>query len=150
MGITYVKVKIGLPPEPKRFIKTELLVDTGAYFSVVPGDILISAGIKPRRRQVFTLANGKRITRQVGYAVYKVNGYEGVSEVVFGKKSDKPLLGVITLESLGLEVDPRGKKLKPAELLLLFTKMGGITENKVIEEFNRLPLEDEEYTIEII
>ncbi|MEW6556904.1 MAG: aspartyl protease family protein [Elusimicrobiota bacterium] len=74
MGITYIKVKIGAYPESKKTIETDLLVDTGAYFSVVPCELLTDAGIKPRRQQVFTLANGKKITRQVGYAVYKVNG----------------------------------------------------------------------------
>lgn len=119
MGITYVKVKIGVAPEPKKFVQTKLIVDTGAYFSIVSANILKEAGIKPRRKQIFTLANGEKIARKVGYAVYRVNGHEGVSEVVFGEKSDKQLLGVITLESMGLEIDPRKRKLKSTELLLL-------------------------------
>ncbi|MBS7629139.1 hypothetical protein KEJ23_04095 [Candidatus Bathyarchaeota archaeon] len=41
------------------------------------------------------------------------------TNVIFGEKEDTPLLGVTTLEELGLEVDPVTKQLKPAALLLL-------------------------------
>jgi predicted aspartyl protease len=39
--------------------------------------------------------------------------------VVAGQDGDIPVLGVTTLEILGLEVDPVSRKLKPTDYLLL-------------------------------
>jgi predicted aspartyl protease len=63
--------------------------------------------------------NGERIERDVGVVVFRWNGSEGASEVVFGEKGDKPLLGALTLESLALKVNPRKGRLEPTELMLL-------------------------------
>ncbi|GAI21288.1 unnamed protein product, partial [marine sediment metagenome] len=36
-----------------------------------------------------------------------------------GEKEDLPILGVTALESLGYQIDPVTKKLKPVELLMI-------------------------------
>jgi hypothetical protein len=40
------------------------------------------------------------------------------STVVLGKKGDSALLGAITLENMGLMVDPFNRKLRPMKLML--------------------------------
>ena len=43
----------------------------------------------------------------------------GASPVIFGDKEDIYLLGVVTLESLGLILDPIRRELKPLPMLLM-------------------------------
>jgi hypothetical protein len=39
--------------------------------------------------------------------------------IVFGEPEDIPVLGATALESLGYQIDPVSKKLKPVELLMV-------------------------------
>ncbi|MEM3697348.1 MAG: hypothetical protein QXQ94_07605 [Candidatus Bathyarchaeia archaeon] len=39
--------------------------------------------------------------------------------VIFGEKGDTSILGATSLESLGFQVDPVTKKLKPIEFLMI-------------------------------
>lgn len=119
MGLTYVDVNIRNPLDRKRLKRVRLLVDTGAFNSVVPEELLKAIGISPHRRGSFVLADGATIIRQVGFAMLRINGREAASEVIFGKKKDGLLLGVLALESLGLTVDPRTGKLKRIPMLLM-------------------------------
>jgi len=119
MGFTVVRVRICDPEKPESCHELELLADTGAMYSIVPKEILEKIGIRPFGRRVFALANGEKIEREVGGAVYKVDRYQGYASVVFGVDEDKPLLGVTALEEMGLQVDPVTKQLRPIELLLL-------------------------------
>jgi len=119
MGFTSVKIYIHNPEKPTECCQVTLLADTGAMYSIVPSKILDNLGIKPLGRRKFTLANGQKIERNIGGALYKLGEYSGHAPVIFGEESDHPILGVTTLEALGLQVDPVTKQLKPTELLLL-------------------------------
>lgn len=83
----------------------EALVDTGSELTWLPGEILKSAGIMPRRKRMFATATQPKIERQVGYAILSAEGYETNDEVVFGEAGDMTLLGVRTLEGFGVMVD---------------------------------------------
>jgi len=119
VGFVNVKVMLRNSEEPDRKEELEMVVDTGAMYSLVPGHILENIGIRPLERRVFTLANGERIEREFGGAIFEVEDRRGHAPVIFGEKEDKCLLGVTALEALGLEVDVATGKLKPMELLLL-------------------------------
>lgn len=119
MGFVRVKTKVCSIESRDRCTELELLADTGAMFSVVPADRLRELGIEPEARRSFALANGARIEREVGNAVFEWDGYSGASPVIFGDSDDHPILGVVSLEAMGLEVDPLRGTLKPMELLLL-------------------------------
>jgi aspartyl protease family protein len=119
LGFTSTKVSLSNPQKPRKSRTVELLVDTGAMYSRVPRRILKDLKIEPLEKRRFTLASGQVIERQIGGALYKINGSLGHAPIIFGEKRDQPLLGVTTLEALGLEVDPIGKKLRPAKLFLL-------------------------------
>ena len=119
MGFTSVKVWVANPAKPAKVVKVELLVDTGAMYSIVPRRLLEQLGIRPEAPKSFTLATGDRVRRDVGGAVYKFDGVVGYASVIFGEKGDQPILGVTALEDMGLQVDPVSKKLKSAELFLL-------------------------------
>ncbi len=119
MGFTSAKVSLANPQKPGKTRDVELLVDTGAMYSIVPRRILRELKIEPLEKRRFTLASGQVIERQIGGALYKVNGSLGHAPIIFGERRDQALLGVTALEALGLEVDPVGKKLRPARLYLL-------------------------------
>ena len=119
MGLTNVKVKVMNPANLDQFVEIEVLVDTGALYSVIPRSLLEKLQVKPRWRKLFTLANGEKIERDVGGVVFQWNEYGGYSPIVFGETKDKPLLGTFSLEAMGLEVSPVKGELRPMELLLL-------------------------------
>ncbi|MBI2587604.1 hypothetical protein HYW29_02250 [Candidatus Amesbacteria bacterium] len=73
-------------------------------------------GIKPLREEEFDLADGKTIKRKVGAAIYDYGGIKGAAPVLFGEKDDNMLLGIFTLEALGLSLDPLKRKLYKATL----------------------------------
>ena len=60
------------------------------------------------------MANGKVITRSVGFAIFRVGKQFTIDEVVFAEPGDMVLLGARTLEGMNLTVDPARKKLVAA------------------------------------
>ena len=118
MGLTSVMVRISHPADRARGIDAEMLVDSGAIFSVVPADELHELGIAPEKTERFSLADGSSLTRQVGIARFEVAGRSGGAPVIFGEPGDAWLLGVLSLESLGLLLDPFKRELRPMRLVL--------------------------------
>lgn len=119
MGITHVDARVGSPTTPERLEPIEMLIDSGAIYSVVPATLLRRLGIAPLREERFTLADGRHTTRRIGSAAFEVAGRRGNSTVVFGRRGDACLLGAVTLEELGLMLDPLRRELRPLRLLLL-------------------------------
>lgn len=119
MEITVIKALIRNPAHPEKERLLEFLVDSGATFSVISEDILNELGIEPHREQEFVLADGTKIKRKIGDAIFEINGLRAASPVVFGEKEDSILLGVFTLESLGFILDPFKRELRPAKLLMV-------------------------------
>ena len=113
MGVFYVDCSVENMASPDRSAHVEqLLVDTGSEYTWLPKDILANIGVdvrKPHRQ--FVMANGDVITRDVGYALLKVNGFETVDEVVFAEEDDLNLLGARTLEGFGAIIDAARKQL---------------------------------------
>lgn len=118
MGITFVKAKIKNPEKPAQEAEVEFLVDSGATFSVVDFKILEKLGITSHREQEFTLADGTKVKRQIGDAIFEIEGVRAASPVIFGQRGDSQLLGVFTLEALGFILDPFKRKLRPMKLWL--------------------------------
>src|ERR1035438_5534433 len=118
MGLTYVWVKIANPAKPDRMARIKMLVDSGAAYSVVPSPFLEKLGIKPRTKRSFILANGMEVERKMSGALVQFQGEEGYSPVIFGEKDDAALLGMVTLESLGLILDPLRRILLPMPMML--------------------------------
>ena len=118
MGLTVLEIEVGNPAKPKVTEKIEFLIDSGAIYSVVPKAVLKRLGIRPLTEQQFRLANGQKIRRKKGGAVFKYRNRIGVADVIFGEKGDSNLLGAFTLEALGLSLDPLRRELKPLPMVL--------------------------------
>ena len=60
MGLTHLAIEITNPSNLDLTEEVELLVDSGAVYSVVPRNILENLGITPHAEQQFRLADGSR------------------------------------------------------------------------------------------
>ncbi|HYU54377.1 MAG TPA: hypothetical protein VEK37_15600 [Gemmatimonadaceae bacterium] len=96
----------------------DTLVDTGSEFTWIPRAILESLGVAVEKRRGFVVADGRRIERELGYAIVHAGGTATVDEVVFAEGSDFAILGVKSLEGLNLRVDPVTKQLVDAGPIL--------------------------------
>ena len=95
-----------------------LLVDTGAIYTVLPRSLLEELGVKPIGKRRFRLAGGRIVEKEIGLIGIEIGGQAIHTIIVFGDEGTY-LLGVVTLEELGLQVDPVSGELKPLELLLM-------------------------------
>jgi clan AA aspartic protease len=119
MGITLLPVRVANPSDPRCTAEVECLVDSGAIYAAIPRRILRSIGIAPSRSQQFTLADGSHIKRDIGSAVFRIGRRHGASPVIFGERGDAALVGAVTLESLGLMLDPLKRELRAMRLLMM-------------------------------
>ena len=92
----------------------DTLVDTGSELTWIPRGVLQSIGVAVERRRSFIVADGRRVERNIGYAVVHAGESATVDEVVFAEETDFALLGVRSLEGLNLRVDVVSKQLVDA------------------------------------
>jgi len=118
MRLTILELEIGNPANPRITEKLDFLIDSGAIYSVVPIPVLERLGIQPLATENFRLANGEKIIRKKGVAIFKYGDRIGGSDVIFGEEGDAVLLGAFTLEALGLTLDPLRRELKALPMLL--------------------------------
>ncbi len=118
MGLAVLEVEVGSPAKPDVFERVELLIDSGAIYSVVPAPLLERLGIAPLTEQQFRLADGSKIVRKKGVALFRYGDRIGGADVIFGEEGDSALLGAFTLEALGLSLDPLRRELKPLPMIL--------------------------------
>ena len=118
MALTYIRASIANPARPRRSARLKFLVDSGALYSVVPTPVLRRLGIKPGRSKSFILADGTEVKRALGQALFRLNGEEAASPVIFGAPGDSVLLGSVSLEALGLMLDPLKRELRPLPMML--------------------------------
>lgn len=118
MGITYIEIGVANVARPDVVEKLEFLVDSGAVYSVVPTAVLEKLGIDPLDEQEFRLANGEKIVRKKGGALFRYGKRVGAADVIFGEDGDAVLLGALTLEALGLSLDPLKRELRELPMML--------------------------------
>lgn len=119
MGLTHVVVEVANPARPTRRARVKMLVDSGAVYSVVDAATLRKIGIRPTGTRTFILADGTEIVRGTGAALFRFRGEQGASTVIFGEAGDAALLGVVTLEELGLILDPMRRELRSMPMSLM-------------------------------
>jgi clan AA aspartic protease len=127
MGIAVLEIEVGNPADPDITEKLEFLVDSGVIYSVVPTPVLERLRIKPLTEEQFRLADGSKIVRKKGGAMFRYAGRIGVADVIFGEEADSVLLGAHTLEALGLFLDPFHRELKPLPMILAPTQLDKAT-----------------------
>ena len=118
MGITYVLGAVQRPDRAEPAIRVRFLVDTGAIYTVLPMSVWSALELAPKRSVEFTLADGTAISRGVSECQIDLAGHSATSPVVLGEAEEGPLLGAVTLETLGLMVNPLTRRLVPMRLVL--------------------------------
>lgn len=98
---------------PRRSLP-DTLADTGSEYTWIPRDVLEELGVVAQRKQGFIVADGRRIDRDIGYALVRAAGSEAPDLVVFAEPGDLSLLGAHSLEGMNLKIDPVKKQLVPA------------------------------------
>lgn len=117
MGITYVEAEAVGPTGKREAVR--LLVDSGAIYSLLPENVWKAIGLEPTREVSFSLADGTQIVRRVSECRLSLEHGEGHSPVILGEPGDEGLLGVVTLEILGLVLNPFSRTLHPMRAMLM-------------------------------
>lgn len=118
MGLMDVAVVVSRSDRAGRGVPLRMLVDTGAVYSVLPEAAWKRLRLRPERTADFTLADGTTISRGVAECRFALAGRAASSPVVLGGRTDAPLLGAVTLETLGLMLNPLSREILPMRLIL--------------------------------
>jgi clan AA aspartic protease len=116
MGITWIE---GEARGPKGRAAVRFLVDSGATYTLLPRETWQTIGLEPKRQATFTLTDGTPIERQISECHLTLPQGEGHTPVILGEEGDEALLGAVTLEILGLVLNPFNRTLQPMRLLLV-------------------------------
>ena len=72
VGIFRTTIEVqNLDMRGSRRVLPETLVDTGSEYTWVPRRVLEDLGIRAQRTQAFEVADGRRIERDIGYALVR-------------------------------------------------------------------------------
>jgi clan AA aspartic protease len=116
MGITYVEGSVSGPTEKQTVVR--FLVDSGATYTLLPYTDWQAIGLMPKREMAFTLADGTTVKRNVSECHITLPQGEGHTPVILGEPGDEALLGAVTLEILGLVLNPFTRTLQPMRMML--------------------------------
>lgn len=118
MGVIHVKGVVTGPTGVQADL--EFLVDSGANYSVLPSAVWRRLGLVPKRSEQFGLADGTVIQRNMSECrITLADMGDTATPVVLGEHEDVALLGVITLEELGLVLNPLDRSVRKMKMQLL-------------------------------
>ncbi len=116
MGHVWVKARIG-KPDKSVVIDVDGLVDTGATLTVISRRIAKELGLEITGKSYVETSAG-RLLMDRSRVFIEIMGESEIVPVLVSDIIDKVLIGVSTLEVLGLQVDPLTGKLKKWTILL--------------------------------
>jgi len=122
VGMFDVTVKLANPGDSSRSSDVSLLVETDATLSWIPRELLPRLSVRPTTRLAFQFADERTTLREVGAALFTVDGKTLTISCAFGEPGEESVLGATALEALGLAVDavePVEKELIPRRRLAL-------------------------------
>ncbi len=117
MGLTYIDGEVKGPTGKTAAVR--FLVDSGATYSLLAKKTWQDLGLQPKRKESFTLADGTRLERGVSECHLTLPQGDAHTPVILGEDDDEPILGVVTLEILGLVLNPFNRSLQPMRMLLV-------------------------------
>ena len=111
MGITYIEGTVTGPNGHSETVR--FLVDSGASYTLLPERRWRALDLEPQRSMSFSLADGTIIERKVSECLIELPAGKCHTPVILGQRGDdEPLLGVVTLEEMGLVFDPFRRELR--------------------------------------
>jgi clan AA aspartic protease len=115
MVLPFIKATAG---KGKNSLELEFLVDSGAKYTLLPEKAWKQLDLKPIAQAKFVLADGTLINRKISEVWFDYNGIGRTVQIIMGEGSDEALLGVLTLEAMGLMLNPFTRELLPMKLML--------------------------------
>jgi clan AA aspartic protease len=116
MGLTYVEGKLTGKNDVSESV--DFLIDSGANYTLLPKEVWEKLGLEQKKTLTFTLADGTKIERGVSECRIEILNEDFHTPVILGEEGDEPLLGVVTLEILGVVLNPFNRTLQPMQLRL--------------------------------
>jgi predicted aspartyl protease len=116
MPLTSIEGVVSAGTMKKRTI--EFLVDSGAVYTLLPHKDWKALGLKRKRTMTFTLADGTKVERGISECHISLPQGDGHTSVILGEPGDEPLLGAVTLEILGVVLNPFKRSLEPMRAML--------------------------------
>jgi predicted aspartyl protease len=113
MGSFSAKLRVWNPNSPEKVEELEAMVDTGAAFSWMHRKRLERLGVEKLRRIGFRAMDGSIIERETAAVWVANNAFKAPDIIVMAEDTDMEVIGVHTIEGLGLAADPVQKKLIP-------------------------------------
>ena len=118
MGISYLRGIVS-DISGKRKREVDFLIDSGASYTLLPEEVWRDLHLKPKREVEIILADGSRIKRKVSECHIELPQGEGFTPVILGEGDDEAVIGVVTLEILGLLFNPLKRTLQPMKMFLV-------------------------------
>ena len=112
MGKLIVTIGVG-DQQGQKFEDIEVIVDTGSTFTALPAAMLHDLGVMVEHTAEARLADGRTTPVQIGHATIRLEGRTFPTPVIFAQDNEPSLLGVVTLETALLAVDPVSQRLIP-------------------------------------
>jgi len=97
----------------------KILVDTGASFTVMPLDIAEKYFIETPFEAELKLGDGRVVKAKMFVAEIEIEGRKGPLRIMAFKNAI-PVIGIDTLETLGLKIDPSTGKIEKTEYYMLY------------------------------
>jgi len=142
MGSFSAKLRVWNPDSPDKVEELEAMVDTGAAFSWMHRDRLERLGVEKLRRIGFRAIDGSIIERDTAAVWVASNDFKAPDIIVMAERNDMEVIGVHTIEGLGLAADPVQKKLIPTVMpaLVAVGRLGQRAGNGVIRVARPKPI----------
>ena len=116
MGLPFIEGQAQGPNGDEETVS--FLVDSGVGYTLLPYNVWQSLGLEPTREEKFILADGTIVTRDMSSCYLSLPHGQNHSPVVLGEEGDdQALLGAVTLEEMGLVLNPFSRTLHPMRLL---------------------------------
>lgn len=116
MGLTTVELTLAKIGSKCKQITDQFPVDSGASLTVLPSALWRALGLKPVDHVFIRFADGRVEQRPIGFAMATFGNKTVPTQVILGEPDDSKLLGVLTLEEMGLVLNPLKRTLEVAEL----------------------------------
>ena len=119
MGFVYMRIALSKDhASPRRNLR--LLVDTGAWYSMVRRRVLEEMGVRPQWRETLFVADGRPMERDLAEVVVHYRGKDRWTTVVFAEPGDATAVGAYTLESLTLTYDRRTGRVREMKIIPMY------------------------------
>ena len=116
MGLTHIEGTVTAPNGKQATLK--FLVDSWAKYTLLPQRAWRAIELEPMDSVKCILADGTEVERRVSECQIALPQGRRHTPVMLGEKDDEALLGMVTLEILGLILNPFNRTLQPMRMML--------------------------------